>query len=191
MYKLFYKTFSQKQLPNVYDLAFILSYHAARKKEGKDIPSLSFYSLKTSNGKARTLVGDFYIDNVDFLDDLYIADSAYANLGTYISLPIISSDGKNIIAQKPYISGNKFICPHIKASLTDNEKAVLMDYMFNLWKGHQQNIDIDWSVGFKALEFTPLHCILEKNGLFLVKNFRPGSLPGCKKIRKDMFSSFL
>lgn len=162
VYKLFYKTFSQKQLPNVYDLAFILSYHAARKKEGKDIPSLSLYSLKTSNGKARTLVGDFFIDNVDFLDDLFIADSAYANLGTYISLPIISSDGKNFIAQKPYISGNKFICPHIKASLTDNEKAVLMDYMFNLWKGHQHNIDIDWSVGFKALEFTPLHCILDK-----------------------------
>jgi hypothetical protein len=162
VYKLFYKVFSQKELPNVYDLAFILSYHATRKKEGNDIPDLSLYSLKTGNGQARTLTGDFFIENVDFIDDLYIADSVYANLGKYITLPLISSDGKNFIAPKPYISGNTFICPHIKASLKDNEKGVLMNYMFNLWKGIQQKIDIDWSVGFKALEFTPLHCIIDK-----------------------------
>lgn len=162
VFKLFYKVFSQKELPNVYDLAFILSYHAARKKEEKDIPSLSLYSLKTSNGQARTLTGDFYIDKIDFLDDLYIADTVYANLANFLTLPIISSGGKNFIAQKPYISGNKFVCPHIKASLTDNEKGVLMNYMFNLWKGIEQSKDIDWSVGFKALEFTPLHCIIDK-----------------------------
>ena len=162
VFKLFYKVFSQKELPNVYDLAFILSYHAARKKEEKDIPSLSLYSLKTSNGQARTLTGDFYIDKIDFLDDLYIADTVYADLANFLTLPIISSGGKNFIAQKPYISGNKFVCPHIKASLTDNEKGVLMNYMFNLWKGIEQSKDIDWSVGFKALEFTPLHCIIDK-----------------------------
>lgn len=132
-------------LDNGEQLAFLFLY-------GLFIEEIDFSKFKALNvGEEEMALGtDKYLTDFDFIQQSEILHQKYRGVTKiFKDFPIIIEDNDHLLLlNEPYFADGKFVCPYIKADLSDEQKLILVEFLFNQWnKPNRKAIikGIDWS----------------------------------------------
>lgn len=132
-------------LDNAEQLAFLFLY-------GLNIEEIDFGRFKALNIEEEEikLGTDKYLTEFDFIQKSEILHNKYnAITKIFKKFPIVVEDNENLLLlDKPYFQKDRFICPHIKENLSDEQKLCFVEFLFNQWNTHNIGAtinSIDWS----------------------------------------------
>lgn len=143
-----FKIFSEQVevLDNAEQLAFLFLY-------GLYIEEIDFNQFKALNinNEEVSLAYDKYITDYIFIQKDEILHQKYRGITKiFKDFPIVVTDNDNLLLiKKPYFEEDKFICPYIKEDLSDEQKFIFIEFLFNQWnkKSNKTAIEkIDWSI---------------------------------------------
>lgn len=113
------------ELVNVQQLAFVLQMH---QNEGVNIDK---FEVKTLSGNCYAIEkAPFYTENYAFIDDTYILDETFSDLGKYVELPIKEFYERPFVEEGDDV--NTFVCPGIREDAEESARVVLLDFIHKL-----------------------------------------------------------
>jgi len=128
-------------LQNAEQLAFLLMFAKVFDE------NIENFKVKTLDAKEWELKYDYYLKSFSFIGEDYLLEGEYSDICKIFELPVLIGNSEHQILLQPYFSENKFICPNIKSTLTEDEKTDFLDFIFNEYKKNRTPFtkDVDWS----------------------------------------------